>query len=69
MRPRLRKVLIILLITVASIHFIGNVLPNLIGVPLAYYDSYKMNQYFKSKDIKTYKVSPKIVIDSIKLEN
>ncbi|MEP0264286.1 TPM domain-containing protein [Dokdonia sp.] len=38
----MKKVLKILGITVVVIYFIGNVLPNLIGVPLAAYHSYKM---------------------------
>lgn len=44
----MKRILKIIVIAVILFYFIGNILPNLIGVPLAAYDSYKIMNEAKS---------------------
>ncbi len=61
---KLRKFSFIILTLCFSIYFIGNILPNLIGVPLAFYHSYKIEQEIKGHNNKIYETQPETAIDS-----
>ncbi len=60
-----KKALKILVITIVIIYFIGNVLPNFIGVPIAAYQSYQdwkeISEYNKAVEKKLITSDPLLI--------